>query len=203
MAKTTILSVPYGRGKSKISRPWAKTVTAVGKNANSGHDYSGDWLVQGADVEAEPGDIIAVQDGDGDGAAIYVMVPDHVTGDAQGMPTRTPTWVEIESDGGKSWAAKCCVTTRRFLAMTPAERVAAGHDIRRAEITARLEEIKRTPTYASRFSPENSLNSRDAAWWLAYSERLLAEYDTAPVSPLAHISTADLLAELVLRGIAS
>lgn len=85
------IKLPPGRGKPKIDRPWAKTVTAVAKNATSGHAYEGEWLTYGSEIEAEAGDIIAIQDKDGDGACLWVL--------RALLSIRGPRWLSRHSPG--------------------------------------------------------------------------------------------------------
>lgn len=209
--QTETIRVPTGRGvyrssKGHPAKPWARFVTAVAKNATSGHDYSGDWTTQGVDVEVTAGDIIAVQDVDGDGVAIYVYVPDRVGG-VGGEAARKPAWHMIVSgERAKTWAASCAAEVRRWLAMSVEERMAAAAADRRSEIAASLAEWQSRPETAP---PEKCCGAmRDRAWWIAYRTAQLALCDeqAAPEpdvaeSPLASCTDAEIMAEARRRGL--
>lgn len=207
---SSTIKIPTGRGtfrssKGHPAKPWAKFVTAVAKNADSGHGYDGAWTTQGVEVEVEPGDIVAVQDRDGDGVAIHVYVPEYIGG-VDGTAVRKPWWYMIVSgESAKTWAASCAAEVRRWLAMSIDERMAAAAAGRRVEIASDLARWVAMPADAR---PEkNSGKDRDRAWWIAFREAQLTLCDTQATptpaqNPLAEYGDDVIMAEVRRRGLA-
>jgi len=172
---TIQISIPKGRGKAKIERPWSKTVTSVAKNATTGRDYEGEWLTYGTTIEAEPGDIIAVQDADGDGCCLYVLDPGYLGLDPEGRPQRRAKWWVVEEASGKNWAGECAIVVRTWLALDVAGRLALAASERTDQIRQRLAEWRADENKAPKSHPENNGPMRDRAWWIAAYEALLAD----------------------------
>ena len=129
---TITITLPEGRGKlARGARPWARQITAAAPNATSGHGYEGDWLTYGAAVEVEGGDIVAIQDADLDGAAIYVLDPARAgraadctaTSPLDFEPGTRPAWTMIAHGDGRTWAGQCAAAVREWLNLSRAERV--------------------------------------------------------------------------------
>src|SRR5271157_2671517 len=130
---SVIITVPTGRGKlSRSAKPWAKTVTSVAKNAQSGRDWDGEWLTQGQDAEVDLGDMIVVSDLDGEGASLYVAA--EIVRWCDVGPKIEAEFFRMKYDGGKRWAAEMSVEARKLLAMDVEERLTAVATQRRNEL---------------------------------------------------------------------
>lgn len=116
------LKIPAPRGRGK--KCWAKRITGIRPNSQTGYDWGGDWLTPGTEAELFPGDIVAVGDADGVGAAVYVAVPDG------SFDPAVPWFYELQHNGTTGWAAAMCSFVRSWLDMHISDRVKSVKSMR-------------------------------------------------------------------------
>lgn len=124
--ETVYVSIP-----SSIYGGWAKTVTSVAANAANGHDWAGDWLAVGCQVDLEPGTlyILCEKGRKNTDYTLKVVLPNGKTR-------------SIDTSSEKGWGQQMRKVAREWLALSPETRIVRAAQERIDEI-AHMDEEKR------------------------------------------------------------